>query len=132
MTKTIEQSVTFSASAKQLYDLYMDPKRHAAFTAGGAVKISAKSGSAFSAFDGMLSGTTLLAVPGELIVQRWRGSHWKKTDPDSVVVLIFTPAGKRGRIDLAHVNVPRHDHDGVTDGWKTYYWEPLRKYLKTG
>jgi hypothetical protein len=37
----------------------MDPKRHGAFT-GGKVVISAKPGAKFSAFDGMLSGSTLL------------------------------------------------------------------------
>jgi hypothetical protein len=63
-------------------------------------------------------------------VQQWRGTHWKKSDPDSVLVIYFVQKGKRGRIDLAHVNVPAHDHAGVTSGWKKYYWQPLRKYLK--
>jgi hypothetical protein len=38
--------------------------------------------------------------------------------------------GERGRIDLAHVNVPKHDFRGVTEGWPKYYWKPLRHYLK--
>lgn len=129
MLKTIEQSVHFSISAKELYDLYLDPKRHAAVT-GGAVKISSKAGSNFSAFDGMLAGTTLSVVPGRLIVQRWRSTGWKETDIDSVLVLKFVQDGKRGRIDLAHVNVPAYDHAGVTEGWEKYYWRPLREYLK--
>ncbi|MGA3068170.1 MAG: SRPBCC domain-containing protein [Tepidisphaeraceae bacterium] len=130
MTKPIVQSVKFAASAMELYELYMDPKRHAAFTGGGKVKISAKPGSPFSAFDKMLSGSTLLAVPGKLIVQRWRSHIFKETDPDSILVIYFRQDGKQGRIDLTHVNVPPHDHAGVTQGWKTYYWEPLAKYLR--
>lgn len=129
MLKTIEQSVRFSASAKELYEIYLDPKRHAAFT-GGAVKINAKPGSRFSAFDGMLSGQMLFVVPGELIVQRWRGTHWKDTDLDSLLILRFVQDSKQGRIDLTHANVPKHDHAGVTSGWKKYYWGPLRAYLK--
>ncbi len=43
MSKAIEQSVHFSASAKELYDMYMDPKKHGAFT-GGKVVIGAKPG----------------------------------------------------------------------------------------
>jgi hypothetical protein len=27
------------------------------------------------------------------------------------------------------VNVPAHDHQGVTEGWKKYYWNPWRVYL---
>jgi activator of HSP90 ATPase len=135
MTATIEQTVRFPASARELYDMYLDPAKHAAMTAGGAVKISAKPGSKFTAFDGMLSGITIAAVPGKLIVQRWRGSHWNEADADSVLVLNFSDetrkdGAKSGRIDLAHVNVPKHDHAGVTQGWKQYYWKPMRAYFK--
>ena len=48
---------------------------------------------------------------------------------DSTLVLRFTPKGKRGRIDLTHVNVPTHDYRGVSSGWKKYYWRPWRKFL---
>jgi len=130
MSKPIVQSVRFPISAAELYNLYMNPKKHPAFT-GGKVKISPKPGSAFSAFDGMLSGKMLYAVPGKLIVQRWRGTHWKDTDVDSILTLRFVDEPKGGRIDLAHINVPDHDHQGVTKGWPKYYWGPLKKYLKS-
>ena len=129
MTKAIQQSARFSASARELYDLFIDPRGHAAFT-GAPVKIGAKPGSKFSAFNGMISGTALFTIPGKLIVQRWRGHHWKKSDADSVLVIEFVQEGKRGRIDLVHANVPEHDHAGVTGGWKKYYWKPLAQYLK--
>jgi activator of HSP90 ATPase len=129
MTKPIVQTAKFPASAKDLYDIYLDPKRHAAFT-GGPVKISPKPGSKFDAFKGMLSGSTIAVVPGKMIVQRWRSMHFKKSDLDSILVLTFSQEGKQGRIDLVHVNVPVHDYKGVTTGWKKYYWMPLRAYLK--
>jgi activator of HSP90 ATPase len=127
--KTIEQSNRFPATAKELYDIYINPARHAAVT-GRAVKVSPKPGSKFSAFDGMLAGTTLLAIPAKLIVQRWRSVSFKKTDLDSTLILRFVPDSKGARIDLVHVNVPQHDYAGVTQGWKKYYWKPLRAYLK--
>jgi activator of HSP90 ATPase len=129
MHKTIEQSVHFPASARTLYDIYLDPKRHAAVT-GGPVKISAKPGSKFTAFNGMLWGTTVTAIPGKLIVQRWRSCEFKEENLDSVLILTFIQDGKRGRIDLVHANVPEHDHNGVNAGWEKYYWKPLRVYLK--
>jgi activator of HSP90 ATPase len=130
MLKTIEQSVRFSASAHQLYEIYLDPVRHAQVT-GAPVKISGKPGSKFSAFDGMLSGATLATIPGHLIVQRWRSSEFRKTDIDSVLVLTFVQERKHGRIDLVHVNVPAHDYAGVKSGWPKYYWKPLNAYLKS-
>jgi activator of HSP90 ATPase len=129
MTKPIVQSITFNTSAKELYGIYMDPKRHAKVT-GAPVKISSKPGSKFTAFGGMLWGSTLVAIPSKLIVQRWRSENFNKTDLDSILVLEFSQEGSEGRIDLVHVNVPEQDHAGVTNGWKKYYWEPLRKYLK--
>jgi activator of HSP90 ATPase len=129
MGKAIVQSVRFSVSGKELYEFYMDAKKHGTFT-GGKVKISPKPGSVFSAFDGMLSGRMLYAEPGRMVVQRWRGTHWKDDDLDSILVLTFVDDGDGGRIDLTHVNVPGHDHQGVTNGWPKYYWGPLKKYLK--
>ena len=128
MTKIIEQSVTLPASAKNLYTMYLNPKTHAAITGGKAI-ISARRGAKFSAFGGMLSGQILHTVPGRLIVQTWRSANFRKDDIDSTLILRFTPTGKKGRIDLVHVNVPSHDHRGVTNGWKKYYWQPWRKYL---
>jgi activator of HSP90 ATPase len=129
MTKPIVQTAKFPASAKQLYDIYLDPKRHASVT-GGHVRISPKPGSKFEAFDGMLSGSTVFTLPGKLIVQRWRSENFKISDLDSILILTFSDEGKQGRIDLVHVNVPAQDHKGVTEGWKRYYWTPMRKYLK--
>ena len=129
MTAPIVQSVRFSASAQELYDIYLDPQCHAAVT-GSAVKISSEPGSKFSAFDGKLSGVTVAVEPGKLIVQRWRSCEFKEDDADSVLVLSFMQEGNRGRIDLVHANVPKHDHAGVTVGWDKYYWKPLRAYLK--
>jgi activator of HSP90 ATPase len=106
----------------------MDANEHAAFT-GGTVEISPERGSRFSAFDGVITGVTLAAIPGRMIVQQWRASHWPQDDLDSILTLVFVPDGDGGAIELTHVNVPEHDHAGVTQGWNSYYYEPLRKFL---
>jgi activator of HSP90 ATPase len=62
MLPPIQQSLRFPAPAAELYALYLSPKRHAAFT-GAPVKISPKPNSPFSAFLGMLTGTTLSRIP---------------------------------------------------------------------
>jgi activator of HSP90 ATPase len=131
MAKLIKQSVILPASAKELYAMYVDPKKHGAIV-GGEVLISAKPGSKFRAFGGALTGTMLQTVPGKLIVQAWRSTPFKKSDLDSTLILRFTPAGAgKGRIDLMHVNVPDQDYASATKGWKSYYWQPWRKYLAT-
>jgi len=124
----IKQTVNLPARAEALHAMYMDPAVHAEIT-GGAVVISARRGSKFSAFDGTLSGATLAVVPSRLIVQSWRSKKFRDTDPDSTLILSFSPHGEDGRIDLVHLDVPKHDHDGVNEGWETYYWQPWRAYL---
>ncbi len=130
MPKTIQQTVTLPATAADLYRMYLNPRTHAAIT-GAPVKISAKSGSAFRAFNGALSGKMLCTRPKQMIVQTWRSTGFGRKDLDSTLILTFWPRGKKsGRIQLVHVNVADRDARGVTAGWKTYYWKPWRAYLK--
>ena len=128
MAKIVRQSVVLPASAKELYATYLSPKGHRAIT-GSTVQIGSRPGSTFRAFGGALRGRMLQTIPGRLIVQSWRSTAFRKSDPDSTLIIRFTPAGKRGRVDLVHVNVPDHDYNGVNKGWKSYYWRPWRKLL---
>ena len=129
MARLIRQSIVLPAPASRLYSMYLSRRRHAAIT-GHKVVIGARPGAKFRAFNGALSGRTLQTVPGRLIVQAWRSTAFHKGDPDSTLILRFTPKGRSGRINLVHVNVPDHDYHGVNKGWKQYYWRPWRKYLK--
>ena len=129
MTRPIVQSVTFKASPEELFTLFTDSKKHSAST-GSKASVSAKPGAKWAAFDGMILGKNLAVVPGRMIVQAWRASHWKESDLDSILILSFSKAPGGGKIDLVHVGVPQHDHKGVTKGWPLYYWEPWKAYLK--
>jgi len=127
MTPVIKQSVTLAASPQSLFKTFLNTKLHVAMTSMPA-KMSAKPGGKWRAFGGQISGRNLLIVPGKLIVQAWRSVHFKKSDPDSILVLTFSGTNKSGRIDLVHVNVPPQDHKGVREGWLKFYWKPWRKY----
>ena len=125
----IRQSVSFSVSPKKLFSIYTDSKKHSAATGAKAI-VSGRAGAQFTAFGGMITGQNLMVVPGRMIVQRWRSKHFHKTDPDSILILKFSGAGKGSRIDLVHVNVPDQDLDGVKKGWPTHYWKPWKAYLQ--
>lgn len=108
--------------------MYVDSKKHSAAT-GGRAKIGRKEGAAFTAWNGKLRGKNLLIIPNRLVMQAWRATHWPASDPDSMLLLRFREAPGGGQVDLLHVNVPDHDHKGVTQGWKKYYWQPWKKYI---
>ena len=129
MPRTIQQAAVFPASPDRLFDMYLDPAAHEAFT-GSPVTISSKAGAEFKAFDGTISGMILQIVPKRLIVQSWRASSWKREEIDSTLILTFWADEAGGRIELVHVNVADHDFAGVSQGWEKYYWSPWREYLQ--
>jgi uncharacterized protein YndB with AHSA1/START domain len=129
MPKTIIQAAFLPASPDRLFDMYIDPALHGAFT-GAPVTIGSQPGAVFRAFDNMISGTILQVVPKRLIVQSWRAAHWAAEEIDSTLILSFWPDEEGGRIELVHVNVAEDDFAGVSHGWQEYYWAPWRKYLE--
>ena len=128
MRNVIRQTLVLPASAERLFEMYLDPSTHQAIT-GAPVDIGDERGSKFQAFNGALTGTVLEVVKPRLIIQSWRSNAFKTEDPDSTLILSFTPEDDSGRIDLIHLDVPDHDYDGVTQGWEKYYWAPWREYL---
>ena len=128
MPRTVTLAVELPASPSRLYRMYLDPREHAAFT-GAPVKIAARTGAAFVAFGGALSGTILQVIPNRLIVQSWRSTQFAKRDIDSTLVLSFWSTRGAGRIEITHVNVADSDFAGVSEGWSKYYWIPWRAYL---
>jgi len=115
-----------SATPAKLYALFMNSAKHSAAT-GMPAKISPKVGGKWSAF----GGKNLMLIPNRRIVQAWRASHWKKRDPDSILIVSFEKSPNGGaRVELDHVGVPEYDHAGVTEGWVKYYWEPWKAYLE--
>lgn len=128
MTPAIQQSEEFSASPAELFEMYLDSKKHSAAT-GGVAKISRKIGGAFTAWGGQLRGKNLLIIPKRMIVQSWRSTNFKKGDPDSILILTFSKTASGARVSLVHAGVPEQDHAGVSQGWPKYYWEPWRMYL---
>lgn len=130
MRSRIFKTVVLPATASDLYDMYMDSDIHAEFT-GAPVKISDEPDSVFEAFGGLLNGRTLQTVKHRLIVQSWRSVNFADSDPDSTLIISFTPEEEgEGRIDLVHIDVPENDYQGVTGGWDSRYFSPWLVYLQ--
>lgn len=129
MRAVIKQRITLPAPADRLFDMYLDPERHGAFT-GHEVNVGPQDGAPLHAFDGQISGYTIAVIKPRVIVQSWRSVNFHDGDPDSTLILTFSEAGNEGQIDLLHVDVLPHELEAVTEGWHTHYWEPWRAYLE--
>ncbi len=129
MTKTITQKVVFkNTTPKDLYELYMDAKKHSQST-GATAKIEAKEGTKFTAYDDYISGKNLQLVKDKLIVQSWRGSDWAKGDMDSTFIMNLEPKGNDTILHLTHANLPEKEADDIKKGWTDFYWSPWKKHL---
>ena len=130
MPRNVILAASFPATAARLFDMYLDPQDHAAFT-GEPVTIEPRPGTLFKAFDGMLTGTMLHVEPKRLIVQTWRSANWPAEAMDSVLTLSFIQEKDAARIEIVHANVLDEDFAGVSQGWAKFYWDPWRAYLSS-
>ena len=129
MNKAIEQKILFpGAPAAELFDIFVNPKKHSAIHGGARTKISNIEGHNFSLLNGNLNGKNLLIVPDRMIVQAWRGNVWEKDDLDSVLALVFSDTRTGGQIKMVHAFAPNQ----FTELWNEIYWQPMKEFIKRG
>jgi len=87
-TKVIKQIVFIPAKPVQVYDAYIDAKKHSDFT-GGKATCNPKVGGDFTAWDGYIFGRNLELRKGKKILQEWTTTEWPKGYPPSILELSF-------------------------------------------
>ena len=75
--ETIRQKATVHAEPAEVYEAFIDAKKHSAFT-GSKATGDGRIGSKFIAWDGYISGKNIELEPGKRIVQEWVTSEWLK------------------------------------------------------
>ena len=127
--KKIKQTVYFDASPHEVFELLMDSRKHAGFT-GSKAKISGKKNGKFEAYDGWIEGKNLNIVKDKKIIQLWRGKDWKKGH-FSKAEFKLEKKGKGCKLTFTQTAVPDEHYADISQGWKTHYWEKMKKYLKS-
>ena len=129
-TKTIRQTITLTASPSEVYDAWMDQKKHSAFVGAKSV-INPKVGGSFDIFDGYATGKNLGLEPGKRIVQSWKTDEeeWP-ADHYSKIDIRLKAKGKSTVLTFVQTGVPGEAAADISKGWKDYYWTPLKAYFK--
>ena len=139
--KTIKQQVHINAKPQEVYETYVDAKKHAELTganvkfetpllsAGQSFEGRAKVGGKFDIWGGELTGENVEFVEGKKIVQKWRANDWPEGHYSDLTIT-FEPEGGGTRTVLVQENVPEDKFDEIDDGWHQYYWEPMNKYFE--
>ena len=138
--ESIHQEPIFQASRKRVYEALTDARQFdrivrsspdmqsGASLASKPTEISRQPGGAFSLFAGHIVGLQIELVPNQRIVQAWRVVDW---NPGiySIAKFELTDQGSGTKIIFDHTGFPDGKAEHLAAGWKTNYWESLRKYL---
>ena len=127
--KTIKQRIVVAASPMEVYNAYMEEKKHSEFT-GSEATIDPKVNGKFTSWEGYIKGRNIELSPGRKIVQEWITSEWPEGYPPSRLELSFTKVKAGTEITMVHSEVPVDQADEIEQGWTDYYWEPLKTYFK--
>ncbi len=130
MAATIRQTVEFDAPPHAVFEALLDSKKHAAFT-GQSASISRRVGGKMTAGDGYIEGKNLRIEKDKVIVQTWRTTDFKDSDPDSQIMFHFSKKGKGTRLIFVHSKVPTRLAEEFRQGWIDFYWVPLKAYLES-
>jgi len=126
---SIHQIIQFNTTAERVYEMVMDERIHSKFTES-LVTMSREIKGEFLVFDGYCTGYNRELIPGEKIVQAWHFEEdgWPQGH-FSECTFIFKNTGQNCQLDFKQTGIPEHKVEALTEGWKSYYWEPMKSYL---
>ena len=121
-------TTTLPASAREIYDTWLDSLAHSEMT-GGRASMSDEIDAEVSAWDRYITGRNLELVPGERIVQSWRTTQFTDEHEDSIVTMTLEDVEDGTLLTLVHSNVPDGQTSYEQGGWQEYYFEPMKEYF---
>lgn len=126
--KTIKDEVIIKATPHDVYEAFMDSKKHSEFT-GDDANISREIGGEFSAFGDYATGKNIELVPDKKIVQTWHASDWPEGH-FSKISLELDKVKDGTKITFAQIDIPDEFAADVKQGWEDYYWGPMKEMLE--
>ena len=127
-TGTIKQRVVINAAPDEVYNALMDAGIHSKFT-GSRATIVPKVGGKITAWDNYITGKNIELIKGRKIVQEWSTTEWPEGYPPSILTIMLKKAGNRTELVMVHSKVPKAQMKSYSDGWKEWYWNPLKMYF---
>ena len=128
MTETIQVSAVIPASAERIYKAWLSSQEHTAFT-GDKATLDPTVGGQFTGHSGYIKGTTLELEPNSRILQSWRSTDFPNDAEDSLLEVLLEKARGGTRLTLLHTNIPDGQGNEYEQGWKEFYFEPMKRYF---
>ena len=120
---------TFKVSPGILYNAWLDSRIHSEMT-GADAKIDPGLNGSFNIWNGYITGKTLELLKNRKIVQQWRTTDFPEGSDHSVIEIVFHTTPDGTKLTLWHYNIPDGQGKEYKEGWKQYYFKPMKKYFK--
>ena len=120
--ETIKQSYLINSSPEKVWQALTNPKIIEKWGAGPA-EMDDKVGTNFKLWGGDIFGKNTKIIVNQLLEQNWYGGDW---DKPSKVTIKLTGKGDETQLDLVQVNIPKEEAEGIAEGWKKFYFGPLK------
>lgn len=93
----------------------------------GPAEMDDKVGTNFKLWGGEIYGKNIEVVPNKLLKQEWYAGKW---DKPSILTFTLSESDGKTKISLVNQNVPEDEFKDVSQGWKDFYMNPLKKLLE--
>jgi len=123
-TKKLLLTENFMCACSDFYQVFIDKQRVNAWSRGAQVYNPEKGGE-FVLFNGNVTGKFEDLVENEKLVQKWRLKHWP-AGHHSVATIKLTQTEKGTKMTLEQTGVPETDIERTKQGWKNFYWNPIK------
>jgi len=128
-TEKIQLTEEFQIPAIELYDAWLNSKKHEAFTGGGAASFKNSTNSKFSAWDGYIEGEILELEKGKRILHSWRTTEFPESAENSLLELVLEDNKPGCKLTINHWNIPEGQGNEYKQGWIDFYFKPMKKYF---
>jgi activator of HSP90 ATPase len=128
MSDSLKMSDIIPATPQEIYEAWLDSKKHSAMTGSKAV-IEAEVGGTFTAWEEYISGTNIELEPNHRIVQKWRTTDFTDDLPDSDLEILLDEVPDGTKVTIVQSSLPEDQIDAYKLGWKDFYFEPMKKYF---
>ncbi|HSM46304.1 MAG TPA: SRPBCC domain-containing protein [Draconibacterium sp.] len=121
--KNIKRYYILSADPKDVYNALTNKNMLEIWT-GEKAEMETVPGSAFSLWEGSISGVNLEFEENKKIVQQW---FFEGENENSIVTMKLHPHKRGTSLELLHTNIPDEAFDNISDGWDEDYFGALNE-----
>ncbi len=124
--KEFRRTIRLKAAPENVYQALVNREMLEIWTGEPAV-MAEEPGTAFSLWDGSITGTNLAFEKNSLVRQQW--DFGDQQEP-SVVTLRLSAAGRQTTLEVIHTNIPDDSYDNMREGWLSDYLGGLEQLFE--